>query len=317
MRRSATSLRRAVVLAAAAVCAVALAGAGAGTATAAPGDSLSGSAADFDAVVPLPATYRGSGVKVDEHLGGALPLDVRFRTSDGKNVTLGDVVRGDLPTILTFNYSDCPQLCSLQLNGLTAAMPAIAAGEPPLLLGKHFRIVTIDLEPNEPLMKLEAMKLKYVTRLAQLGAGGDAIAGWTFLAAATPGDDASIRRVADAVGFHYAYVPERAEWAHPAALMFVSSAGVLTRYVYGIEYATPMMRESIFKAGMNEPATAVGFMLRCYHYDPAEGSYAHAGVVALQLAAGGAVVLLLGGLGLLHLLRRAGRHAKKPMRSMQ
>jgi protein SCO1/2 len=311
MRRSATSLRRAVAFAVVAVSAVL----GAGIVMADPGDSLSGSAADFDTVVPLPATYRGSGVKVDEHLGATLPLDARFRTSDDRNVVLGDVLRGDLPTIVTFNYSDCPQLCSLQLNGLTAAIPAVGSGPPPLLLGTHYRIVTIDLEPNEPLVKLAAMKVKYLARLAQLGATGDLADGWTFLAAGAPGDDASIRRVADAVGFHYNYVPERAEWAHPAALMFVSSQGVMTRYVYGIEFATPMMRESIIKAGMSEPTTAAGYMLRCYHYDPEEGSYAHAGVVVLRFAAGGAVVVLLAALGILHLLRRARRPTPKPMRS--
>ena len=48
-----------------------------------------------------------------------------------------------------------------------------------------------------------------------------------------------------------------------------------------------MMRESIFKAGKAEPATAVGFLNRCYHYDPGANSHAHAGVVALRLGAAG------------------------------
>ena len=55
------------------------------------------------------------------------------------------------------------------------------------------------------------------------------------------------------------------------------------------------MRESIFKAGLAEPATAVGFMNRCYHYDPDANSHAHAGVVALRIGAAGFVVLLLAG----------------------
>jgi len=40
-------------------------------------------------------------------------------------VTLGDVMRGDLPAILTFNYSDCPMLCNVQLTGLTTALPKV------------------------------------------------------------------------------------------------------------------------------------------------------------------------------------------------
>jgi protein SCO1/2 len=298
MRRSATYAVVAAVLV--------LGGADAGADR--PGSDASAGFADF--VEPLPATYRAGGVKIDEHLGAKVPLDVPFRTSDGELTTLGNVLRGELPTILTFNYSDCPMLCSMQLNGLSAAVPGLARGEVPLLLGKQYRIVTIDLEPNESLEKLAAMKARYIERLVQLAPSSSAnkaelAAGWTFLAAAPPGIDASIRRVADAVGFRYAYVPERAEWAHPAALMFVSSAGTITRYVYGLEFDAAMMRESIFKAGVAEPATTVGFMFRCYHFDPDANSYAHAGVVALRLAAGGAVALLLAGLGVLRLIRRA------------
>ena len=127
------------------------------------------------------------------------------------------------------------------------------------------------------------------------------------------GDGAAIRRVADAVGFRYVYVPERAEWAHPAALIFLSSAGVVTRYVYGIDYDTAMMRESIFKAGLSESSTAVGFMNRCYHFDPNANSHARAGVLALRLGAG-AFMALLGGAGVF-VLRRRRSHSRGVIRS--
>ncbi|MBA3463779.1 MAG: SCO family protein, partial [Deltaproteobacteria bacterium] len=264
-------------------------------------------------VLPPPPTYKGSGVTVDEHIGARLPLDAAFRTSEGTRVTLGELLRGDLPTILTFNYSDCPMLCSLQLNGLTAALPKITepatmpGSEKPVAFrtGAQFRIVTITLEPNESLEKLQKMKERYITKLSlseeQQAA---ARAGWTYLAAATPGDDAAIRRVADIVGFKYVYVEDRAEWAHPAALIFVSSTGVVTRYVYGIEFDPAVMRESIVKAGLAEPATAIGFMNRCYHFDPDANSHTRAGVFALRLGAAGFLVLLVSGLGFIHVRRR-------------
>ena len=263
---------------------------------------------DIDAPPP---TYKAGGVTVDEHLGARLPRDARFRTQDGKPVTLGELLTGDLPTILTFNYSDCPMLCSLQLNGLVTALPKIAEpgpapngnGDMVFRLGAQFRIVTIDLEPNEPLAKLAKMRERYIDRLPE--AQRDAArAGWTFLVAEIPGDAAAIRRVAETVGFKYIYVPERAEWAHPATLIFLSSAGAVTRYVYGIEYEPTMMRETIFKAGQAEPATAVGFLNRCYHYDAGANSHAHAGVVALRVGAAGFVLLMLSGLGVVHLVRR-------------
>src|SRR5689334_16476639 len=64
-------------------------------------------AAGDDIPVP-PPTYKAGGVKVDEKLGAKVPTDARFRDQDGKLVTLGELLAGELPTILTFNYSDCP-----------------------------------------------------------------------------------------------------------------------------------------------------------------------------------------------------------------
>lgn len=265
--------------------------------------------------LPPPPTYKANNVAVTENLGAKVPLDATFRNQDGKLVTLGGVLgESTLPTILTFNYSDCPMLCSLQLNGLTTALPIIAVpGAPPagaakqdpvaFRVGQQFRIVTIDLEPNEPLEKMRKMRDKYIARLpeAQQKSARD---GWTFLVAEVPGDGAAIHRVAETVGFSYTYIPERAEWAHPAALIFLSTAGTVTRYVYGIEFEPAMMRESIFKAGLSEASTAVGFMNRCYHYDPDANNHAHAGVVALRIGAAASVVLLVSGFGLLHLLRK-------------
>jgi protein SCO1/2 len=274
-----------------------------------------------DEIAAPPPTYEAGGVTVDERTGGRIPLDAAFRTQDGALVTLGDVMRGGLPAILTFNYSDCPMLCSVQLNGLTAALPKVGElgaspgavggqglGEVMFRVGAQFRIVTIDLEPNDTLDKVRAMRQRYLDRVPE-DQRAVARAGWTFLVAAVPGDGSVIRRVADAVGFRYTYLPDRAEWAHPAALILLSAAGAVTRYLYGIEYDPAVLRESIYKAGLAEPAAAVGFMLRCYHYDPGANSHARAGVTALQVGAAGFAILLFGSLGAMHLthLRRRGK----------
>jgi hypothetical protein len=77
--------------------------------------------------------------------------------------------------------------------------------------------------------------------------------------------------------------------------------------VHGIEFPDAVMRESIFKAGVSEPATSIGFMNRCYHYDPDANNYSRSGVLALRVAAAGFVVLLLSLLGTMHVLRKSGR----------
>jgi len=268
-----------------------------------------------DEILAPPPTYQANDVTVVEQVGARVPLDARFRTQDGAPVTLGDVLRGGLPAILTFNYSDCPMLCSVQLNGLTAALPKVGTrgaspdpskGDVLFRAGAQFRIVTIDLEPGESLEKAQQMRERYLARLPE-DQRAAARAGWTFLVAATPGDGSQIQRVADAVGFHYTYVKDRAEWAHPASLIFLSAAGAVTRYVYGIEFDPAVLRESIYKAGLAEASAAVGFMIRCYHYDPGANSHARAGVLALRVGAAGFVILLLAVMGGLHLARRSKR----------
>jgi len=276
-------------------------------------------APDDEIPVP-PPTYQAGGVTIDERLGARVPLDAPFRTQDGAPITLGEALGGSLPAILTFNYSDCPMLCNVQLNGLTAALPAVGTpgpspdpgrGDAVFRVGAQFRIVTIDLEPNDTLDKARAMRERYVARLPE-DQRAAARAGWTFLLAAMPGDGAAIRRVADTVGFRYTYVKERAEWAHPAALILLSAAGVVTRYVHGIEYEPAVLRASIYKAGIAEPAAAVGFLLRCYHFDPDANSHARAGVMALRFGAAGFVVVLFTVLGAMHRSRRGKQPPAAP-----
>ena len=271
-----------------------------------------------DSVMAPPPSYHANDVAIQEHLGARVPRDAEFLTQDGKPVRLGELLSGELPTILTFNYTDCPMLCSLQLNGLSTAIPKAAVPAPMpgkdgnvgFRVGIQYRIVTIDLEPNDTPEKISKMRDKYLERLPEDQRKAAREGGWTFVVAATRGDGAAIRRVADVVGFKYTYVPERAEWAHPAALIFLSSVGAVTRYVYGIEFETPMLRESIFKAGQAEPATAVGFVNRCYHYDPDANSHAHAGVVAMRIGAAAFIVLLISAFGLMHFVKKHRRQAE-------
>lgn len=260
-----------------------------------------------ETIVPPPPTFEASGVTVDEQIGSIVPLDAQFQTIDGKPTTLGDQLERELPTIITFNYSNCPMLCNLQLNGLVKAMPSISGNGVELLVGKQFRVVTIGLDPTDTPEKLGKMRDRYIGQLP-VEQQARAREGWTFLAAAKTGDGSQIARVAQAVGFKYAFIKDRAEWAHPAALIFLSNAGRVMRYVYGIEFPADVMRDSILSAGLAEPKAAAGYMLRCYHFDPSTKDHSRAGVLALRIGAAGFVVLLAG-IGMIFLVRGRSRRS--------
>ncbi len=255
-----------------------------------------------DPTTPAPAAL--AAVRVDEHLGAQVPLGLRFRDQDGKSITLGDLVRGDLPVILTFNYSSCPMLCALQLNALVGALP-----DAKLAAGRQFRIVTIILEPTEELARAAETRTSYLdklgasdTKLRAAAANG----GWTFAIAETPGDDRAIRALASTVGVAYQYLPDKAEWAHPAVLTFLSPSGIITRYMHGITYSADELRLSVMRAGIAEPSASVGFLQRCYHWDPTANSKAKFGRQLMMVFAGVFAAVVFIALGLAHYLRRSG-----------
>ena len=242
-----------------------------------------------------------AAVTVDEHLGAQVPLDLKFLDQDGHAVTLGQLVKGDLPVILTFNYSNCPMLCSLQLNGLVDGL-----GELDFTAGKEFRIVTVVLEPKETPAGAAETRTAYLDKLESRKKElrpSAALGGWTFLVS-PDGSDAAIRRLADTVGVRYRYVPEQAEWAHPAVLVFLSPSGTVTRYVHGIQYDSKELFSSIVRAGTSEPSATVGFIQRCFHWEPPQSGGPKFGANVMKWTAAGFAAVLATALLLAHFLRR-------------
>src|SRR5262245_61869600 len=91
-----------------------------------------------DRADPLPP--RLQGIDVVEHLNVEVPKNVEFKDESGRSVRIGDYFDGKKPVILTLNYSSCPMLCSLILNGLTLALKDVK-----WTAGRDFRIVTISI----------------------------------------------------------------------------------------------------------------------------------------------------------------------------
>lgn len=233
-----------------------------------------------------------AAVKVDERLGAAVPLDATFRDQDGHVTSLGAVLEGDLPTLLTFNYSNCPALCSLHLNGLVTAL-----AKSKFAVGVQVRLVTIVLAPDEPTPDALRTRDRYVAKLRELGGRGTA-AGWTFLTAVGADDDRQIHRVADAVGFGYRYIPTQREYAHPAVTIALAPSGRVMRYVHGVAPEAGELDQTIVRAGVGETSTAAGFLAACLHWDAARNSNRWGGRVMkfaalLFLALGGIVLGVL------------------------
>jgi len=237
------------------------------------------------------------GVGIDEKLGEQVPLDLKFRDAKGRTITLKELFSGDRPVLLSLNYSGCPMLCRVQINGLVACL-----AEMEWTTGQQFDVVSVSIDPLETSAQAALTKKKYVEEYGRAGAA----AGWRFLT----GDEASIRQLADAVGFRYKYVEERQEYAHTAAIMVCSPDGLVCRYLYGVMFEPKTVRLSLVEASEGEVGSTIDrILLFCFHYDETSGRY---GPVAQRImAAGGALTVAVLGLALLpYWLRKSPRPSK-------
>ncbi|MEO1496386.1 MAG: SCO family protein [Planctomycetota bacterium] len=239
------------------------------------------------------------GVGIDDKSGDQVPLDLRFRDERGKAISLADVFTGDRPVLLSLNYSDCPMLCGLQLDGLVRSLKELK-----LVAGKDYTLVSVSVDPLEQPVRARMTQQKYAREYGRSGAAG----GFKFLT----GPQESITALADAIGFRYKYVPATGEYSHSAATMVVSPTGVLSRYLYGVMYDVPTLRLSLVEAGEGKIGTPLDqIILFCFHYNDSRGEYTP--VARKMLSAGAALTVFVLGAGLLpYWFRRSSKNTETP-----
>ena len=238
------------------------------------------------------------GIDVEEHPGDTIPFDVPLVNDHGDSVMIGSYFGDNKPAVLVMAYYTCPMLCNLVLNGVSDAV-----GGMPLEPGKDYRILTVSIDPRDSVALAAAKKQNYLTDLDRKGAD----TGWTFFV--TSADES--KRLADAIGFKYYYVEDRKEYAHPAVITVLSPAGVVSRYLYGIEFNPRDLRLALLEASEGKIGTTIDrILLYCYHYDPDAGGYTLLAFNVMKL--GGVMTLVVLGLFLgIFWFRESRRRSRK------
>jgi protein SCO1/2 len=240
-------------------------------------------------------------VEVKEHLGASIPPALAFTDEDGKPTTLGKYLDGAHPVIFTFNYSNCPMLCSLMLNGLVQGLKQL--GYTP---GKEFRIVTVSIDHDETPEHAKKTQHRYLSELGR----PEATTGWHFLT----GSEANVAAYARTLGFGFAYDAARKEYAHPSAMAVVSPDGRIVRYLYGIEYPPSKLKLALLEAAQGKIGNPFDrLVLYCFHYDATEGRYAP--IAANIMRVGGAVTVVLLGAFLFLLWRADSKRRRRTAES--
>lgn len=233
-------------------------------------------------------------IGLDQKLDAQIPLDLQFQDESGQTVRLGQYF-GDRPVLLTLVYYECPMLCTLVLNGTVRALRTLDFSA-----GKDFEIVTVSINPKETPELAASKKAQYIDSYRREGAEK----GWHFLT----GKEDQIKKLADSVGYRYAYDAKADQFAHPSGIILLTPAGKVARYFYGVEYSPRDIRLGMIEADQEKIGSPVDqVLLFCYHYDATTGKYSLAILNFLRLGA----FLTVAGIGILLfvLIRRGHHHA--------
>jgi protein SCO1/2 len=241
-----------------------------------------------------------AGVGIDQKLDSQLPLNLTFRDEAGRAAPLSSFFQTGKPVILALVYYRCPMLCTQILNGLESSLKAVSFNP-----GQDFEVLSVSFDPKDTPELAASKKQMYLKRYGRNNTAN----GWHFLT----GDEANIKALTDAAGFHYKYDPRTDQFAHASGIMILTPDGRLSRYFYGVEYAPRDVRLGLVEASQNKIGNPVDqILLFCYHYDPATGKY---GALAMNMVrfAGGAFVLVCGTF-LLIVFRRDFKAGKQTFR---
>ncbi len=232
----------------------------------------------------IPDAEKGTGV--EENLGETIDLGIEFRDDRDRKVQIGDFFQGRQPVILSFNYSNCPKLCSVQLENMAMALRKID-----FKANEDFQIVSVSIDPLEQVSRARQSKAKYVTVYGD----EESADGWHFLV----GDRDAIEVLAENCGVKYKYIRHQKLYSHPPVFLLLSPEGKIVRYIHGLNYEPVTIKRALIEAAEGKIGSSINrltFITGCYLYDESTGKYSSQIMGLMRLAGAGTVVMLLVGL---------------------
>ncbi len=257
---------------------------------------------------PKKLPYELQSVGVKEHLGEKIDLSLQFTdSSDRQKHSLQDYFQNGKPTILNLVYYECPMLCTMVLNGVSEGMKGLDWS-----IGNQFNVITISINPKDDSDTAELKRNAYIANYTTTAAGSitqhsveQAKSGWHFFTS----DEATVKKLADQLGFEYQYDKEQQQYAHAAVTFVLTPDGILSRYLYGIQYRARDLRLALLEASKGKVGNVFDRLLMfCYHYEPSARGYSLKAIKVMQLG-GLATVLILGS----YLSYYWFRHRKDPI----
>lgn len=239
-----------------------------------------------------------AGVDVTEHLGKKVDLNLQFVAEDGYPHALKEYFGKGKPVVLNLVYYSCPMLCNLVMNGEAQAFRKLK-----WTIGNEFDVVTISIDPTENYDLARKKKAAYLASYER------PTEGWHFLI----DHEGNVAKLAQQIGFGYRRDPRTGQYAHAAAIFVLSPEGMISRYLYGVNFKPFDIQMALTEAASERFGVSQRILLYCFHYDPASRGYVL--FASNVMRGGGVLALLIFGFVLFRVWRRERRNGfqSRPM----
>ncbi|HEX5052618.1 MAG TPA: SCO family protein [Planctomycetota bacterium] len=231
-----------------------------------------------------------------DRIGAVVDPDLQFTDERGYPYTLRQLFPGKQPVVLLLGYYSCPAMCGQVMESAFAALSDVE-----LQPGTDYRVLSVSINPRETPETALARKQTFLPKLTKTG-GDEA---WHLLV----GDEASIKRLTETVGFRYYWSEHTNQYAHPPSLLFLTPQGKLSRAIVNTAFDAEDLRLALVEASEGKLGTFWDQVkLNCLTFDSRTSSYSLAAMTIMRV--GGAItVVVIGAMILLMLRKDRGRTA--------
>ena len=214
------------------------------------------------------------GIGVDSNLGDMLDPSLKFHDEENNFVRLGDFFDGKRPIIMSFNYSNCPNMCEVQLEHMATALRDVEFD-----LGQDFQVISISIDPKEQLSRARDMRDKFAKSYHRDGAEESI---HMLL-----GDQNTITDLANQCGVRYKYIARQKLFSHPPVFLLISPKGKIVRYIHGIQYEPVTVSRALIESAKGKIGSAINrlsFVTGCFLFDETTGKYSFAAMGLMRIA---------------------------------
>ena len=213
-------------------------------------------------------------IQVKENIGSSIDLNLKFTDEKGEVQTLKSYFK-ERPVLMTIVYYNCPSLCNFHLNGLWTALNE--------LKWKDYEFVVVSMDETEKADMALQKKTNYLQEFPKVLS--DRV---HFLT----GSKSAIETLTKALGFAFRWDEETEQFAHAPVAYSLSAKGIISRYLYGVEFLPQTLRLALLEAGRGKLGNVIDrVLLFCYRFNPQSNKYTL--YASNIMKAGGFLMILL------------------------